>query len=114
LTIKIYQEEPSGPGFPAGSDYLIIEIKDTGTGIPKENFGKIFTPFITTKKIGKGSGLGLAISYGIIKMHKGSITFQSETGKGTAFKLKLLRKIKNNEFEFPSNKNELEEYKNAV
>ncbi len=114
LTIKIYQEEPSGPGFPAASDYLIIEIKDTGAGIPKENFGKIFTPFFTTKKIGKGTGLGLAISYGIIKMHKGSITFQSETGKGTAFKLKLLRKIKNNEFEFPSKKNELEEYKNAV
>ncbi|MGE5797028.1 MAG: [Fe-Fe] hydrogenase large subunit C-terminal domain-containing protein [Ignavibacteria bacterium] len=114
LTIKIYQEEPSIPGSPAGSDYLIIEIKDTGAGIPKENFGKIFTPFFTTKKIGKGTGLGLAISYGIIKMHKGSINFQSETGKGTAFKLKLPRKIKNKEFEFPSNKNELEEYKNAV
>ena len=48
----------------------------------EENYSKIFTPFFTTKKIGKGTGLGLAISYGIIKMHKGDITFQSETGEG--------------------------------
>ena len=66
-----------------------IEIRDTGTGIPKENFIKIFTPFFTTKKIGMGTGLGLAISYGIIKMHKGDITFQSESGKGTSFFVQL-------------------------
>ena len=66
-----------------------IEIKDTGAGIPKENLGKIFTPFFTTKKIGMGTGLGLAISYGIIKMHKGDITFSSEIGKGTSFFVRL-------------------------
>ena len=66
-----------------------IEIKDTGAGIPKENLGKIFTPFFTTKKIGMGTGLGLAISYGIIKMHKGDITFRSEIGKGTSFFVRL-------------------------
>jgi iron only hydrogenase large subunit-like protein/nitrogen-specific signal transduction histidine kinase len=66
-----------------------IEISDTGNGIPKENQSKVFTPFFTTKSIGKGTGLGLAISYGIIKMHKGNITFTSEIGKGTSFKVVL-------------------------
>lgn len=66
-----------------------IEFSDTGSGIPKENQPKIFTPFFTTKSIGKGTGLGLAISYGIIKMHKGNITFVSEEGKGTTFKVTL-------------------------
>jgi signal transduction histidine kinase len=79
LTLKLYVEE----------DYLVTEIRDTGQGIQKENFGKVFTPFFTTKKIGKGTGLGLAISYGIIKMHNGFINFQSELGKGTTFKVKL-------------------------
>jgi iron only hydrogenase large subunit-like protein len=66
-----------------------IEIADTGKGIAKENQSKVFTPFFTTKSIGKGTGLGLAISYGIIKMHKGNITFTSEVGKGTTFKVVL-------------------------
>jgi iron only hydrogenase large subunit-like protein/nitrogen-specific signal transduction histidine kinase len=66
-----------------------IEIADTGKGIAKENQSKVFTPFFTTKSIGKGTGLGLAISYGIIKMHKGNITFISEVGKGTTFKVVL-------------------------
>jgi signal transduction histidine kinase len=66
-----------------------IEIIDTGSGIPKENQSKVFTPFFTTKSIGKGTGLGLAISYGIIKMHKGNITFTTEVGKGTTFKVVL-------------------------
>ena len=68
-----------------------IEITDTGNGIPKENHSKVFTPFFTTKSIGKGTGLGLAISYGIIKMHKGNITFTTEIGKGTAFIVVLPR-----------------------
>jgi two-component system NtrC family sensor kinase len=71
------------------SSNLKIEISDTGNGIPKENQSKIFTPFFTTKNIGKGSGLGLAISYGIIKMHKGSIIFKSEQHNGTTFTILL-------------------------
>ena len=66
-----------------------IEVSDTGNGIPKENQSKVFTPFFTTKSIGKGTGLGLAISYGIIKMHKGNITFTTEVGKGTTFRVVL-------------------------
>ncbi len=70
-------------------DFLVTEISDNGPGISKENFGKVFTPFFTTKKIGKGTGLGLAISYGIVKMHQGSVLFRSEEGKGTTFVVKL-------------------------
>ncbi|HZW37755.1 MAG TPA: [Fe-Fe] hydrogenase large subunit C-terminal domain-containing protein [Ignavibacteriaceae bacterium] len=70
-------------------DELVVEIKDTGCGIEKENRNKVFTPFFTTKKIGKGTGLGLAITYGIIKMHKGQITFTSEPNAGTTFKVRL-------------------------
>ncbi len=78
------------------NDYekLNISISDTGCGIPRENYGKIFTPFFTTKKMGKGTGLGLAISYGIIKMHRGDITFQSETGAGTSFKVTLPKNLR--------------------
>lgn len=68
---------------------MMITVADTGCGIAKENYGKIFTPFFTTKKIGKGTGLGMAIAYGIIKMHKGDIRFESEIDKGTTFHLKF-------------------------
>lgn len=69
--------------------YFVTEITDTGNGIPKENMNKLFTPFFTTKKIGKGTGLGLAISYGIIKMHKGDIRVKSTVGEGTTFIIRL-------------------------
>ena len=67
-----------------------LTISDTGTGISKENIDKIFTPFFTTKGIGKGTGLGLPLIYGIIKMHKGKISIESndnpEKGQtGTTF-----------------------------
>lgn len=74
-------------------DKIVVDISDNGCGIPPENYSKIFTPFFTTKKIGKGTGLGLAISYGIIKMHRGDISFKSEIGKGTAFTLKLPKNL---------------------
>lgn len=68
---------------------IVIEISDTGCGIPHDNLGKLFTPFFTTKKMGKGTGLGLAITYGIIKMHKGEIKVNSILNKGTTFTLTL-------------------------
>ena len=76
---------------------LVIDISDTGCGIPEENIEKLFTPFFTTKKMGKGTGLGLAISYGIIKMHKGDIKVKSLIGKGTTFTVKLPLKLTNHD-----------------
>lgn len=71
------------------NEKVSIEIQDSGCGIKSENIKKIFTPFFSTKKIGKGTGLGLAISYGIIKMHKGEITIESKVGFGTSVKIIL-------------------------
>ncbi len=68
---------------------VVIEVKDTGCGIPEDNFKKLFTPFFTTKKMGKGTGLGLAISYGIIKMHRGDIKVKSVVNEGTIFTIKF-------------------------
>lgn len=78
-----------------GNSSLMIKIKDYGCGIPKENMSKLFTPFFTTKKIGKGTGLGLAIAYGIIKMHKGDIKVKSELGKGAEFILNFPKNLQN-------------------
>jgi two-component system NtrC family sensor kinase len=66
-----------------------VEFSDTGHGIEKENLEKIFDPFFTTKDTGHGVGLGLAISFGIIKEHKGTISVESEIGKGTTFIVRL-------------------------
>ncbi len=73
-----------------------IKIKDSGCGIDKDNMDKLFTPFFTTKEIGKGTGLGLPLVYGIIKMHKGKISVESnnnilEGSTGTTFKITLPR-----------------------
>jgi len=75
------------------SGFVTVEVQDTGTGISDENMKKLFTPFFTTKPIGKGTGLGLAITYGIIKMHQGQISVQSQTGKGTTFTVTLREKL---------------------
>lgn len=66
-------------------NHVVIQVVDNGCGIPREHLGRLFTPFFTTKEIGKGTGLGLAIAYGIVKMHSGDIHAESEEGKGTTF-----------------------------
>lgn len=69
--------------------YLDIEVRDTGIGIPPENIHSIFEPFFTTKQQGSGSGLGLAAVYGTIQQHNGAITVYSEIGTGTTFHIFL-------------------------
>jgi signal transduction histidine kinase len=70
-------------------DCIEITFSDSGTGISEENLEKIFDPFFTTKETGHGVGLGLAISYGIIKEHGGTVSVESEVGKGTTFIIRL-------------------------
>lgn len=72
---------------PDGGQFVRIDIKDTGAGIPEQNFPRIFDPYFTTKE--SGSGLGLATSYSIIKNHDGLIEVQSEIGKGSTFTIYL-------------------------
>ncbi len=69
--------------------FIELEFTDSGPGIAKENLDKIFDPFFTTKDTGHGVGLGLAISYGIVKEHKGTVSVESEIGKGTTFTVRL-------------------------
>jgi len=70
-------------------DKVIIEVSDTGIGIPPENLPKIFEPFFTTKEIGRGTGLGLAVCYGILTEHGGTLDVQSSVGVGTTFTITL-------------------------
>jgi two-component system, NtrC family, sensor kinase len=67
----------------AGGERVLLEISDTGCGIPRDIVGKIFEPFFSTKA--KGTGLGLSVSYGIVQNHKGILRVSSRPGKGTRF-----------------------------
>ncbi len=70
-------------------DYVLVEVQDTGCGIPKDNLNKIFEPFFTTKEVGQGTGLGLATVYGIVKQTGGFVFVESEPNNGTTFLLFL-------------------------
>ncbi len=73
----------------ADNDKVLIEVTDTGIGIPSDNLPKIFEPFFTTKEVGHGTGLGLAVCYGILTEHGGSLDVQSTVGVGTTFTISL-------------------------
>ena len=75
------------------ADYVLVEVQDTGHGIPPEVRAKIFEPFFTTKDVGKGTGLGLSMVYGIIKQTGGYVFCDSEPGNGATFRIFLPRRV---------------------
>ena len=75
------------------TDYVLIEVEDTGTGMPPEVQAKIFEPFFSTKEVGKGTGLGLSTVYGIVKQTGAHIYFTSVMGQGTVFRIFVPRYI---------------------
>ncbi len=75
------------------ADYVLLEVEDSGTGIPQEHLEKIFEPFFTTKEVGKGTGLGLSMVYGIVKQTGGFVFCDSVVGRGTNFRIFLPRYI---------------------
>jgi len=77
LAIKAVQEDRR----------IVVTVSDNGEGMVKETVEKCFDPFYTTKPIGKGTGLGLSTTYGIVKSHEGLISVESQSEKGTAFKI---------------------------
>jgi len=101
LTLRSYRARLKWPRYAAGrklADYLgfkhdavVIEIEDTGCGIPEGNRRKLFEPFFTTKMPKEGTGLGLSVSKNIIELHKGIIDIESSLGKGTKARV-FLRK----------------------
>ena len=92
-TANVHQDRQLRRGhesMPAG-DYVLIEMTDTGVGIPKENLARVFDPFFSTKQVGSGTGLGLSTVYGIVKQTGGFVFASSAQGQGAVFQIYLPR-----------------------
>lgn len=90
-TARLSQVEAKDLGYTEArvGEYALIEVADSGPGIPPDVLAKIFEPFFTTKPVGEGTGLGLATVYGIVKQADGWIAVDSKVGEGTAFRIFL-------------------------
>ena len=94
-TRNLFKDEAAGMPYKQleAADYVLLEVVDSGTGIPADIRDKIFEPFFSTKDVGKGTGLGLSTVYGIIKQTGGFIFLESEMGEGTTFRIFLPRHV---------------------
>ncbi|MBM3632541.1 MAG: response regulator [Alphaproteobacteria bacterium] len=85
------KQQRMGHDLVAKGDYVMIEVIDTGHGIPPEHLEHIFEPFFSTKEVGEGTGLGLSTVYGIVKQTGGFVLVDSVVNEGTSFKILLPR-----------------------
>jgi PAS domain S-box-containing protein len=81
--------EAMASGVERAGDYVVIEVRDTGTGIPQSHLDRIFDPFFSTKEVGQGTGLGLSMVFGFAKQSGGSVEVRSAEGCGTTFRIYL-------------------------
>jgi signal transduction histidine kinase len=86
----------------SGPDRLVVEVGDNGTGISPQVRRRIFEPFFSTKPIGVGTGLGLSICHGVVASLGGTVTFESEVGKGTVFRVELPAAVRPTEATAPA------------
>ncbi|MGE5158610.1 MAG: PAS domain S-box protein [Gemmatimonas sp.] len=91
-TITIFAHNQTNPEGANAGDFVAIGVEDTGQGIAPDILGKIFDPFFTTKPVGKGTGLGLSQVHGFAHQAGGSVSVQSELGKGTKVAILLPRR----------------------
>ncbi|MEP6572278.1 MAG: response regulator [Gemmatimonadota bacterium] len=94
------------PGGVAGREYVRLDVRDTGCGIPADVLPRIFDPFFTTKEAGQGSGLGLSMVSGVLRQHDGGITVESALGAGTTFQIFLPRTLEHSPAEPPASEAE--------
>jgi signal transduction histidine kinase/ActR/RegA family two-component response regulator len=91
--VVLTADKPAFPQTVPAGDYFLVQVKDTGTGMPPEVLAQSLDPFFTTKEVGQGTGLGLPMVYGIVQGHQGHLVIETAVGQGTSVGLYLPRLV---------------------